>query len=570
MYELIDRSVHASAAKLTMGLSPAALAGAYLDWASHLAFSPGKQMELAASAFSKFTRLTDYAGRAAFGEANTPVATALPQDHRFRAKGWANWPFNVMQQSFLTAEAWWEEATSGVHGVTRQHEKMAAFCARQMLDAVSPSNQAATNPEIVARTIHEGGANLLRGAQNAFKDMVATAAHDDPPGTGTFRPGETVAITPGKVVFRNHLMELIQYAPATGTVHPEPVLIVPAWIMKYYILDLSPQNSLVRYLVGQGHTVFAISWRNPGAEDRNVGMDDYVAQGPHAALEAIGAIVPDTKVHAVGYCLGGTLLSITAAAMGRDGDDRLASVTLFAAQTDFTEAGELTLFINESQLAFLDDMMWERGYLDSSQMAGAFQILRSNDLIWSKVVRDYLLGERAPMIDLMAWNADATRLPYRMHIEYLTHLFLNNDLAEGRYRVGGRTISVGDIRCPIFAVGTEQDHVAPWRSAYKIHLLADTDVTFVLTSGGHNAGIVSEPGHKRRHYRIRTTRVDDHYVDPDTYIASTPVNEGSWWPELSAFFGAHSGERTAPPPMGAPAAGYAPVCDAPGTYVLMR
>jgi polyhydroxyalkanoate synthase len=337
--------------------------------------------------------------------------------------------------------------------------------------------------------------------------------------------------------------------------------------MKYYILDLSPHNSLVKYLVSQGHTVFMISWKNPVSEDRDLSLDDYRKLGVMAALDAVSAIVPG-KIHATGYCLGGTLLMIAAATMGRDGDDRLASMSLFAAQADFTEAGELTLFINESEISYLENMMWDSGYLDTYQMAGAFQILRSNDLIWSRVVREYLLGGRQPMNDLMAWNADATRLPQRMHSEYLRRLFLHNDLAEGRYEVDGRPISLTDIRVPAFVVGTMSDHVAPWRSVYKLHLLPTIPVTFVLTNGGHNAGIVSEPGKPGRHYQIRTRGPEDRYLDPGTWQAETPRHEGSWWPEWHAWLAGHSGSSVAPPPMGAPEKGYGAQRDAPGLYVL--
>lgn len=566
--EIVDRSVHAATARFTVGLSPMALMGSYMDWAAHLAFAPGKQAQLAEKAFKKWMRLANYGSRSVFrADGNEPCIQPLPQDHRFTAAAWQNPPFDAMYQAFLLGQQWWHNAMTGVRGVNKRNEDMVAFATRQFLDVWSPSNSVFTNPEVLARTQQEGGMNLVRGWQNFVEDWERAMGGRKPVDADAFEVGRNVAITPGKVVYRNRLIELIQYAPTTDKVRPEPVLIVPAWIMKYYILDLSPGNSLVRYLTAQGHTVYMVSWKNPGPEDRDLSMADYRQQGAMAALDAVTAIVPGEKVHAVGYCLGGTLLAITAAAMARDGDDRLQTVSLFAAQADFKEAGELTLFINESQLSFLEDMMWEQGFLDTKQMAGAFQILRSNDLVWSRAVRDYLMGERQPMTDLMAWNADATRMPYRMHTEYLRHLFLDNDLAEGRYNVGGRPVALTDIRTPMFAVSTELDHVAPWQSVYKFHLLTDTEITFLLTKGGHNAGIVSEPGHPRRHYRVSTKAADGHYVDPEIWLAETPKREGSWWPEWSAWLDVHSGKPVAPPGMGAPQAGYAPICDAPGAYV---
>jgi polyhydroxyalkanoate synthase len=570
--DVIDRSLNAAISRVTAGLSPAALAEASFDWAAHLATAPGKQSQLVEKAFRKAVRLAHHLSKQMIpnGCGAEPCIEPLPQDRRFAGDAWQTWPYNFIYQSFLLQQQWWHNATTGVRGVTAQHERVVEFASRQILDMFSPANFIATNPDVLDKTVNEGGMNLVRGFQNFIEDWERSVSGARPVGAEQFAVGVNVAVSPGKVVFRNRLIELIQYAPTTSEVRPEPILIVPAWIMKYYILDLSPHNSLVRYLTGQGFTVFMISWKNPGPEDRDLSMEDYRTLGVMAALDAVGAIVPERKVHAIGYCLGGTLLSIAAAAMARDHDDRLATLTLLAAQTDFTEAGELTLFINESQLSFLEDTMWEQGFLDTRQMAGAFQLLRSNDLIWSRMVHDYLMGERAPMNDLMAWNADATRMPYRMHSEYLRRLFLDNDLAEGRFLAGGRHVALTDIRAPIFAVGTVRDHVAPWRSAFKIHLLTDTDVTFLLTSGGHNAGIVSEPGHKGRSYQIATKLATEHYVDPGTWASRTPTQAGSWWPELVAWLVQRSGSPVAPPPMGAGSDGYAAIADAPGTYVLQE
>ncbi len=565
----MDKGLKAALAKFTAGLSPIALTSAYSDWAMHLASAPGKRLELLEKAGKKTWRLANHAAHCIGNpDSSDTCITPLPQDRRFKDESWQKWPYNLMYQSFLLNQQWWHNATTSVEGVTQQHENVVEFASRQILDVFSPSNYALTNPEVLQQTAQQGGMNLFRGWQNFIEDFSRASSGQRPVGSEDFAVGRNMATTPGKVVFRNDLMELIQYAPTTDKIHPEPILIVPAWIMKYYILDLSEHNSLVRYLTAQGFTVFMISWKNPDADDRDLGMDDYVSSGVMDALDAVEAIGNGQKIHAVGYCLGGTLMSIAAAAMARDGDARLQSLTLLATQIDFTEAGELMLFIDESQLSLLEDLMWDQGYLDTTQMAGAFQLLRSNDLIWSRVVHDYLMGERTPMNDLMAWNADATRMPYRMHSEYLRQLFLNNDLAEGRYRVADSPIAISDIRVPVFLVGTERDHVAPWESVYKFNLLSDTDVTFVLTSGGHNAGIVSEPGHAHRHYRVREKDSDASYTDPDRWMQETSPVDGSWWPVLSTWVAERSGEKAAPPALGAKAKGYAPLCDAPGSYVF--
>ncbi len=571
--ETIDRMVNANLARGTAGTSPAVLAMAYLDWLMHLGLSPGKQALLNEKAVRKMVRLALYAFKASQNPEIPPSIEPLSQDHRFDSESWRQWPYNLISQSFLLTQQWWHNATTHIRGVDKQNEAIVSFVTRQILDMFSPSNSPLTNPEILKATTEEGGQNLVRGWTNFMADMEKTVAGKQLGAEPEqFVVGRDVAVTPGKVIFRNHLIELIQYQPATAQVYAEPVLVVPAWIMKYYILDLSPHNSMVKYLVEKGHTVFMISWKNPTASDRDLGMDDYRQYGVMAALDAISTTLSGRKIHTVGYCLGGTLLTLTAAAMARDGDHRLKTITLFAAQTDFIEAGELLLFINESQVSFLEDMMWDQGYLDANQMVGAFQMLRSNDLIWSRIVHDYLLGRRQPLNDLMAWNADQTRMPFRMHSEYLRHIFLGNELATGHYKVDDRTISITDIRAPIFTVATEQDHVAPWRSVYKINLLADADeVTFLLTSGGHNAGIVSEPGHRRRSFQVACRSDQDRYIDPETWQATVPKQEGSWWPTWEAWLVKHSAaHQVSPPPMGMPKKGLYPICEAPGTYVLQK
>ena len=559
--EEIDRTLRSAVGRATGGISPAAISTAFIDWALHLHGAPMRQMELARQGWANLFEAAAGAALCTTGDDPDSVCGRRTTDKRFRGEAWRHAPFSLFANWFLLNQAWWESATAPIPGLDPGHQRIVSFAVRQMLDMMSPSNFATTNPEVLERTRLEGGMNLARGLENWLEDLneVITGAERPHP---DYRVGETIAITPGEVVLRNDLIELIRYAPTTPTVHKEPILIVPAWIMKYYILDLSPQNSLIAWLRDQGFEVFAISWKNPDQEDAALGLDDYLSMGVGAALDHV-APKPEDRVHAVGYCLGGTLLSAAAAAMARDGDERFATISLLAAQVDFSEPGELSLFINESQVSFLEDIMSTQGYLRADQMAGAFRMLRSADLIWSRVIRHYLLGERTAMNDLMAWNADATRMPAKMHSEYLRQMFLENRLAKGRFEVGEATVALSDIRAPIFCLGTEKDHVSPWRSVYKLHLLTDTDVTFCLTAGGHNSGVLSEPGHPRRHYRLRDKKEGQKHLSAEAWLDRTEEVEGSWWPAWGDWLAERSGPKRTPKKGRRRTLG-----PAPGTYVF--
>jgi len=567
--ESIDRSLQLAISKISAGISPAALQLAFFDWYFHFLIHPSKQMELLELYCDNVSHLINqFIGQMSGDKTGEYAAITSPQDKRFTNKSWQQFPYTFYYESFLIMQNWWKVATKGVRGVNRHHEDVVDFSLRQILDMVSPANTILTNPEVQQAIYEENGKNLIRGLENFLDDTRRRLTDKPPAGSEHFVIGENIAASKGKVIYRNRLIELIQYSPMTENVYAQPVLITPAWIMKYYILDLTPKHSLVKYLIEKGHTVFIISWKNPKKKDRDLGMDDYLNLGIMSALNVVNHVVPQQKIHLVGYCLGGTLAAIATAAMARNNDDRLASMTLFAAQTDFTEPGELGLFIDESQITFLETIMQEKGYLDTHQMAGAFQLLRSNDLIWSRMIHDYLLGVRKPLTDLMFWNADATRLPYKMHSEYLRKLFLHNELAEGKFLVQGKPIALTDITIPIFVVATERDHVSPWHSVFKINLLTSADVTFALTSGGHNVGIVSMPSTTvKRHYRISTLKEDDRYIDAETWCQTTHPKEGSWWPAFEKWLAKRSGKRVAPPEMGCEKEGIIPLEDAPGSYV---
>ncbi len=566
----IDRLRHAMLAQTVQPLSPGSIALALTDWLVHLDMYAIKQGELLTQGADQGLRLAAWTASVLRGEHPALCIEPMPHDKRFRDKAWQQWPFNFLYQAFLLQQQWWHEATCDIRGMHPHHASLVNFLVRQMLDMFSPSNFLPTNPQVLDTTFREGGANLLRGANVLVDDMHRMLRGQAPRGTENFLIGKRLAVTPGKVIYRNRLIELIQYAPATAQVKPQPILIVPAWIMKYYILDLQPDDSLVKYMVDRGYTVFMISWKNPGPEERDIGFDDYRRLGVMAALDAVSAIVPGQRVHSIGYCIGGTLLSVAAADMARRNDARLQSMTLFAALTDFSDAGELGLFIDPSQVAYLEDLMWEQGYLGGARMRGVFFFLRPLNLIWSRSVEEYLLGDPREMFDLMAWNADTTNMPYRMHSEYLRRFYLNNDLVQGRFEIDDEPVMLLDIRVPIFTVGTISDHIAPWKSVYKINRLTRTETTFLLTTGGHNAGVVNPPAGSRYRYQIHTRRPNDKYLSAEAFHERAALHDGSWWPTWEAWLAERSGAPATPPRFGAPEMGYPVLMDAPGSYVLER
>ncbi len=557
----LDKFYATKLSKLTYGLSPAGFIQLFAEWQSQLALCPGRVTSLALFPSMKLlTKLIQ------------PCITENPNcsnDPRFSSDGWKIFPWSLYVETFHNAEEFWELATKNIPGQSKQTERAVSFIARQILDAVAPSNFLPTNPELLFETFRSGGMNLIQGSVNAYEDFISNIS-DQPNNDGKFKVGENLAVTKGKVVFKNDLMELIQYEPTTTKVYKEPILILPAWIMKYYILDLSPENSLVKWLVEQGHTVFMVSWINPDSKDRNKGMDEYVRDGALAAIEAVSSISQNAQIHLVGYCLGGTLAMITTALLALDQDKRLKSLSLFAAQGDFTEAGEMMVFITPTEVDYLKNMMRDQGYLDTKQMAGAFQMLRSYDLIWSRMVKEYMLGQREELFDIMIWNQDATRMPYKMHSEYLERLFLNNEFSNGHYTVLNKSIVPENITIPIFAVGTEKDHVAPWKSVYKIHLMSRSEVTFILTNGGHNAGIICEPGHPHRHYRISTAPGTTSYTPPEEWLNTTTSTDGSWWLAWQNWLENNSQAQQINTLATTGNANYKPLYNAPGQYIFQK
>ncbi len=548
----LDDSVHHELAKSSMGLSPLIIALAVTDWLMHLSVSPGKQATLSKKALELMADVLKNPSPGLQAE----QGQSHRSDSRFTDPAWNTWPYAQLKDIFIAQHSWWDESVE-IEGMEKHHLELVHFYIQQFMDALSPSNYPITNPEFLNKYIQTLGQSWLKGLSNFYADAWTQSTRGINQATGSaqklaFEPGRDVAVTPGAVVFENHLIELIQYEPTTKNVSREPLLIVPSCIMKYYILDLSPQNSMVKFLVDQGLTVFMISWRNPESSDRALDFNDYLNLGVIQAIRAVQSVTQCEQLHTMGYCLGGTFLAIVSAFLGHHqsstskGDNyqtpalikglpKLSSTILLAAQTDFSDPGQLGLLIDQDQLKTLREAMATTGFLSGKQMAASFKFLNARDLIWSKNTKRYLLGEEETTTDMTSWNADVTRLPEKMHSEYLDKFFLNNALSTGYFEYEGRGIALMDIKSPMLVVGTERDTVSPWKSVYKINLLTNTDTTFILASGGHNAGIVSEPGHPKRSYHIHHSQKGHGWLDPLSFKNLAQEHTGSWWPEMSAW-----------------------------------
>ena len=504
-----------------------------------------------------------------FGQDATPVVQPHKADRRFRHEDWENnFLFDYFKQSYLIAAKHLHQSLGGVAGLDEKTAKKVDFYTRQYIDAVSPTNFLLTNPEALRETLSSGGQNLLKGLNNLLEDL---ARGEDGQlrvrmtDTSAFRLGENIATTPGKVVFQNEIMQLIQYAPLTDQVHATPLLIIPPWINKFYILDLRESNSFVRWAVEQGHTVFVISWVNPDERLAHKRFDDYLTDGTLAALDVLRDITGEPKANVIGYCLGGTLLAAALAWLAAKGEDRVASATFFVTMIDFARPGELEVFIDEQQVAALEKKMEERGYLEGSEMATTFNMLRANDLIWSFVVSNYLLGKDPFPFDLLYWNGDSTRMPAAMHGFYLRNMYLKNLLREpGGITLAGTPIDVTRVKTPAYFISTAEDHIAPWQSTYAATRLLGGPIRFVLGGSGHIAGIINPPAANKYGYWTNENlprRADD-------WLAGAKQQAGSWWVDWASWVADHAGDPVAARQPGTRK--YPAIEEAPGSYVRQR
>ena len=540
---------------------PLHIGNAFLDMTSRLMANPARLVQAQIGFWQDYLTLWQHTARRIMGEPAPDVIAEDQKDKRFKHEAWRdNEVFDFIRQSYLLSARYMQRLVHDAEGLDEKTAQKVDFYTRQFVDAMSPTNFAVTNPEVLRRTAETGGENLLKGLSNLLTDLERGQGNlrirmtDE----SKFKVGENIAVTPGKVVYQNDLMQLIQYTPTTEKVLKRPLLILPPWINKYYILDLRPKNSFIRWAVDQGHTVFMVSWVNPDENLAEKGFEDYMLEGPYAALDAIEKATGEKAVNAIGYCLGGTLLSATLAHMAVKRDTRIKSATFFTTMVDFTESGELGVFIDEEQLKALEAKMQKRGYLEGREMATTFNMLRANDLIWSFVVNNYLLGQDPFPFDLLYWNDDSTRMPARMHSFYLRRMYQQNDLIKpGGIELLGVKLDLRKIKLPTYILSTREDHIAPWASTYRATQTYAGDIRFVLAASGHIAGVVNPPDAGKYSHWVNTALP----ADAEAWLASSTELAGSWWPDWQRWVtGQDPAQVPARKPKGA-------IEDAPGSYV---
>ncbi|MDD2861801.1 MAG: class I poly(R)-hydroxyalkanoic acid synthase [Acidiphilium sp.] len=551
---------------------PLNIGSAFMEMAARLAANPARLIEAQMGFWQDYTTLWQHSARRMMGIETSPVVPPDPRDKRFADEGWkTSEVFDFIRQSYLLSARFVQDVVTRVDGLDAKTAQKVDFYSRQFIDAMSPSNFALTNPQVLRKTVETGGENLLRGLNNLLRDLEAGQGrlHISMTNADAFTVGGNIAVTPGKVVFRNDLMELIQYIPTTKSVLRTPLVIFPPWINKFYILDLRPKNSFIRWAVEQGHTVFVASWVNPDEHLAAKDFADYMNDGVFAALDAIEAATGEREVNAIGYCLGGTLLAATLAVMAAREDHRIRAATFLVTLTDFADVGELGVFIDEEQLAAIEEKMNRQGYLDGADMATTFNMLRANDLIWGFVVNNYLLGNDSFPFDLLYWNSDSTRMPAAMHSFYLRNMYQQNRLIQpGALELGGTPVDLGRITIPAYFLSCREDHIAPWASTYKATQILAGPNRFVLAASGHVAGVVNPPSSGKYNHFVN----DALPPDPQSWMEGATEVAGSWWPDWQRWITSHEkprGRSTVKPRI--PGDGKLPVLgDAPGDYVKVR
>ena len=554
----------------TQPADPLGVTQTFMDFTAKMLADPKRVVQAQMELWQQYLKLWEVTTQRMMGQKVEPLAEPAKGDKRFTDPAWKDeLVFDYLKQSYLLTARWLQSTVKEVEGVDEKTAKKVDFYTRQFIDAVSPSNFALTNPQVVKATVESKGENLLKGLQNMLADLERgkgklTIRQTD---MDAFKVGKNVATSPGKVVYQNDLMQLIQYAPATAEVYATPLLIVPPWINKFYILDLKPENSFIKWATEQGYTVFVISWVNPDERLSKLVFEDYMKLGPLAALGAIEQATGQRQVSAIGYCIGGTLMAATLSYMAARGDDRIAACTFFTAQVDFTEPGELGVFIDEDQLAGIEEMMSKKGYLEGSEMATTFNLLRANDLIWSFVVNNYLMGKAPFPFDLLYWNADATRMPAAMHSYYLRNMYQKNLLSQpGGIVIDNVPIDLRKITIPVYIQAGKEDHIAPARSVYKATQIFSGPIRFMLAGSGHIAGVVNPPRAKKYQHWLNETA-----KNPPTlaeWQAGATEFPGSWWNDWDKWLSEKSGPKV---PARVPGDGALPAIeDAPGSYVQVR